>query len=107
MPKRVSVLIGAYNAEPWLAETLSSALGQTWPNLEVIVVDDGSTDDTLAVARSFEDERLQILTGPNRGACAARNTAIEHATGAFVQFLDAVIIMVQNNFAFFFNRFLS
>lgn len=89
MPPLVSILIGAYNAERWLAETLASALGQTWPNVEVIVVDDGSTDDTLAVARGFEDERLTVLRGPNRGACAARNTAIGHAVGDFVQFLDA------------------
>ena len=85
----VSILIAAYNAEPWLAETLASALGQTWQNLEVVLVDDGSTDGTLAVAQGFDDARLHIITGPNRGACAARNTAIAHAKGDFVQFLDA------------------
>ena len=84
----VSIIIPAYN-ECSTIGAIVEQLRRRYPAYEVIVVDDGSTDDTLAVARSFEDERLQIVTGPNRGACAARNTAIEHATGAYVQFLDA------------------
>lgn len=92
----VSILITAYNAEPWLAETLRSALGQTWRDLEVVLVDDGSTDGTLAVAQAFDDTRLRIITGPNQGACAARNTAISNARGAFIQFLDADDLLSLN-----------
>ena len=84
-----SILIAAYNAELWLAETLDSAVGQTWANTEVIVVDDGSTDDTLAVANRYESATLKVVHQENAGACAARNRALAEAQGTFVQFLDA------------------
>ncbi len=89
MPPLVSILITAYNAEPWLADTLASATGQTWPNTEVILVDDGSTDATLAVARHFEGPSVRVLHQENRGACAARNAALSEAQGDFIQYLDA------------------
>src|SRR5690606_6649220 len=89
MPDFVSVLIAAYNAERWLAEAIESALGQTYPQVEVIVVDDGSTDGTLSVARSFEDRGVRVVHQANAGACAARNRALEEAQGEFVKFLDA------------------
>lgn len=85
----VSILIAAYNAEPWLAETLESAIAQTWPNVEVVLVDDGSTDGTLAVARRYESERVRVIHQANAGACAARNRALAEARGGFIQFLDA------------------
>lgn len=85
----VSVLITAYNAESWLAETLDSAVGQTWSNVEVVVVDDGSTDDTLAVAHRYESASVKVIHQANAGACAARNRALSEAQGDFVQFLDA------------------
>ncbi|MDT0632213.1 glycosyltransferase family 2 protein [Rubrivirga litoralis] len=85
----VSVLVTAYNAEPWLAETLGSALAQTYPNVEVVVVDDGSTDGTLRVARGFEGPRVQVVGQVNAGACAARNRALAESNGDLVQYLDA------------------
>ena len=85
----VSVLIGAYNAAPWLGEAVGSALDQTHPNVEVVVVDDGSTDETLALARSFEGRRVRVVAQENRGACAARNRALAEARGDYLQFLDA------------------
>jgi glycosyltransferase involved in cell wall biosynthesis len=85
----VSVLVPAYNAEPWLAETLTSVLGQTYPHLEITVVDDGSSDGTLAVARSFEERGVRVVPQENAGACAARNRALQGAAGDYVQYLDA------------------
>jgi glycosyltransferase involved in cell wall biosynthesis len=85
----VSILIPAYNAERWLAAALTSALAQTWPRVEVIVVDDGSTDGTLAVAKCFENRSVKIATQPNMGAPAARNKALELAQGTYIQWLDA------------------
>jgi glycosyltransferase involved in cell wall biosynthesis len=85
----VSILIPAYNAGRWVGQTLSSATVQTWPNTEVILVDDGSKDDTLAVARTFESSKVKVLSQPNSGASAARNLAFRESQGEFIQWLDA------------------
>lgn len=89
MKPLVSILIPAYNAEKWLADTLRSALAQTWSNKEIIVVDDGSRDGTLAVARSFEAAGVKVATQKNSGASAARNHAFKLSKGEFIQWLDA------------------
>jgi glycosyltransferase involved in cell wall biosynthesis len=89
MSELVSILIPAYNAERWLADTIRSALGQTWSKTEVIVVDDGSQDGTLAVARAFESGSVKVVSQPNSGAPAARNKALELAQGGYIQWLDA------------------
>jgi glycosyltransferase involved in cell wall biosynthesis len=85
----VSILIPAYQAAPWIAATLESALAQDHPSVEVIVVDDGSTDDTLARARAFESRGVHVIHQPNAGASAARNHAFRLSRGEFIQFLDA------------------
>jgi len=84
----VSVIIPCWNGENFVGAAIESALGQTYPNVEVIVIDDGSTDDSLNIIRSF-DARVHWESGPNRGACAARNRGLALARGTFVQFLDA------------------
>lgn len=84
----ISVVIPAYNAGPFLAEALTSVLEQTLPPLEVIVVDDGSDDDTAEVARRF-GPRVVLETQPNRGNGAARNRGVRMSRGAFLAFLDA------------------
>jgi glycosyltransferase involved in cell wall biosynthesis len=89
MAEIVSVLIPAYNAERWLSATIRSVLAQTWPHIEVIVVDDGSKDHTLAVAKTWESASVKVVTQRNQGACAARNKALELAQGAYIQWLDA------------------
>jgi glycosyltransferase involved in cell wall biosynthesis len=89
MKPLVSILIPAHNAERWIAETISSALGQTWPRKEIIVVDDGSRDETLRVAKRFESPCVKVIGQPNRGACAARNVAYACAQGDYIQWLDA------------------
>ena len=62
MAPLVSILIPAYNAERWIADTINSALAQTWPSKEIIIVDDGSRDDTLRVARKFASKNVYGLT---------------------------------------------
>ncbi len=89
MEPLVSILIPAYNAENWIGDTIESALQQTWPRKEIIVVDDSSTDDTLAVARTFASESVSVVTKPNGGASSTRNKAFSLAQGDFVQWLDA------------------
>lgn len=85
---RVSVIVPTYNYGRFLAETLDSVFRQTVPAHEVIVVDDGSTDDTPAVAARY-GERVVYLRQPNRGVAAARNAGVDRATGDWLAFLDA------------------
>ena len=85
----VSILIPAYNAENWIADTLESAIAQTWPHKEIIAVDDGSTDGTLPIARRFESKGVRVVTQSNQGAAAARNTASSLSRGDYIQWLDA------------------
>ncbi len=89
MKPLVSVLVTAYNAAPWLAETLDSVIQQTWEKIELIVVDDGSKDNTLAIAKPYESSNVKVIHQENRGASAARNCALSLAQGDFIQYLDA------------------
>ncbi len=99
MQPLVSILIPAYNAERWLADTIRSAIAQTWPLKEIIVVDDGSTDGTLAVARQFESNEVQAVTQPNQGAASARNKALSLSRGDYIQWLDAEDLLSQDKVA--------
>lgn len=94
----VSIIIPCYNAESFIGEAIESALAQTYPNVEVIVIDDGSTDGSLGVIRTFGD-RIRWESGPNRGGCAARNRGIELAAGEWVQFLDADDLLYPDKLA--------
>jgi glycosyltransferase involved in cell wall biosynthesis len=96
MPQTVSILIPAYNSEKWIAETIQSALDQTWPHKEIIVVDDGSKDATLAVAQRFASPKVKVVTQANAGAAAARNTAYGLAQGDYIQWLDADDVLHPN-----------
>jgi glycosyltransferase involved in cell wall biosynthesis len=89
MKPLVSVLIPAYNSEGWIADTLRSAISQSWPNKEIIVVDDGSKDRTPEIAHRFAAYGVQVVTQQNQGAAAARNTAYAHSRGEYIQWLDA------------------
>jgi glycosyltransferase involved in cell wall biosynthesis len=93
------VLIPAYNAAAWLPDTIKSALNQTWPRLEIIIVDDGSTDETLKVARAFQGKNVKVVTQPNSGAPAARNAALAHCQGDYVQWLDADDLLHEDKIA--------
>ena len=87
---RVSVLVAAYDAAPFIEATLESALGQTFDDLEVLVIDDGSRDGTADVVRrvAASDPRLRLLVQENRGLSATRNRGIAEARGSLIAFLD-------------------
>jgi glycosyltransferase involved in cell wall biosynthesis len=89
MKPLVSILIPAYNAEDWIASTLQSALGQTWPRKEIIVVDDGSRDRTAEVARRFASKQVAVISTENRGLSAAVNYGFRLSQGDYIQELDA------------------
>ena len=87
---RVSVIMPVYNRQDTVASAIRSVLGQTHANLELIVVDDGSTDRSRDVVRPFlEDARVRLIECPHGGVSAARNAALEHATGEVVAYLDS------------------
>jgi glycosyltransferase involved in cell wall biosynthesis len=88
VPNAVSVVIPAFNAERFLSETINSVLSQTLDEVEVIVVDDGSTDGTMSIVEQFHP-RVKGVTQPNAGVASARNVGLEMASGDFVCFLDA------------------
>lgn len=89
---RVSVIIPCYNVEAYVGRAVESALAQTHSDLEVIAVDDGSTDGTLAILQELQarhPDRMQVIAQANAGACAARNAGLERSTGHYLEFLDA------------------
>lgn len=96
----VSVIIPAYNAQEFIVEALNSIIAQTYDNIEIIVVDDGSSDDTSQVVASY-DSRVHIYHQSNSGTTAIpRNTGIMHSSGDFLCFLDADDLMVPDRISF-------
>src|SRR6516225_4929821 len=87
MTPKVSVIIPCFNAEPYIGETLESVFAQSWPNIELIVVDDGSTDNSESVIRNTK--QVCLIRQERRGAAAARNRDLAQSSGEFIQFLDA------------------
>jgi glycosyltransferase involved in cell wall biosynthesis len=89
MNPKVSVLIPLYNAESYISETIKSALNQTYKNIEIIIVDDGSTDNSYDIAKSNKSETVKVYKQKNSGASAARNNAFSKCSGNLIQYLDA------------------
>ena len=86
---RYSIIIPTYNRADSISHTLESCFAQTFEDFEVVVVDDGSKDNTVEVLRSIEDPRLVVLTQANAGPAAARNTGMQNASGDYIAFLDS------------------
>jgi len=86
---KVSILIPCYNARPYVGAALESALAQTWPNLEIIVVDDGSTDGSAEILEGYRDRGVRVIRQSNTGQCAASNCAFSASMGSYIKFLDA------------------
>lgn len=86
---KVSIIIPSYNAEKFIEETLDSIVNQTWDNIEAFVIDDGSKDYTVKLARKYESDKIKIFEQENSGACVARNKGLEMSTGDYIQYLDA------------------
>ncbi|GAB1538522.1 hypothetical protein NUACC21_11840 [Scytonema sp. NUACC21] len=87
--KTVSVIIPVYKAEKYIAATVQSALDQTYKNIEILIIDDGSPDRSIEICQQFTDPRIRIIRQKNRGLPGARNTGIRHAKGDYLTLLDA------------------
>lgn len=90
--KKISVIVPVYNVENYISACLKSILRQTLNDIEVIIVDDGSTDSTLSIVRDFEAKNpdiISVYTQENSGPARARNVALSHATGEFISFIDS------------------
>ena len=112
----ISIIIPSYNSAKYIFKTIKSALSQTYSNIELVIVDDGSTDNSFAIAKSFADERVFTYSQTNQGSTAARNKGILESTGKYVLFLDAddlihpktieyCVNKIGRNDAIFFNAF--
>lgn len=91
---KVSVVMPCYNNAPYVRQAVDSILQQDYPNIELIVVDDGSNDNSLEVLASY-GERIKVVSQPNQGPAAARNNGIRHATGDYIAFLDSDDLWLQ------------
>jgi glycosyltransferase involved in cell wall biosynthesis len=86
----VSVIVATYNMASFVTDTIDSLLNQSWPNIEVIIIDDGSTDNTAEVLQQYEsDSRVILIAQPNQGQTVAKNRGLQKATGEFIGFCDA------------------
>ncbi len=91
MKPKISVIIPVYNTEAYIEETLMSVINQTLTNIEIIIINDGSTDSSLAIIEriALTDKRIQVYSQQNQGQSVARNTGIGKATGEYIHFMDS------------------
>jgi glycosyltransferase involved in cell wall biosynthesis len=92
---KVSVIIPLFNSEKYIQQTIESVLQQTYAKIEIIIVDDHSSDSSFLLAKKYECESVKIYQNPKKGACAARNYGFQHCSGDLIQFLDADDLLDQ------------
>lgn len=93
----VSIIIPVYNGEKWLSNAINSAIEQSYKNIEIIIIDDGSSDKSLSICKSFcFDKRVKVFTKKNGGQSSARNLGLLHSQGDYVMFLDCDDTLVNN-----------
>lgn len=92
----VSIIVSCYNGEKYIADTINSLLKQTYANIEIVIVNDGSTDNSEKVIHEFTDTRIKYYKQQNRGQCAALNLGFSKSTGKYIKFYDADDILEPN-----------
>jgi glycosyltransferase involved in cell wall biosynthesis len=92
----VSILIPLFNTEKYIEETIHCLLSQTYSNIEIIIVDDHSTDNSYQIVSQIESDKIKLVKNPKKGACSARNYAFSISNGEYIQYLDADDIMVSS-----------
>ncbi len=89
MNKLISVIINVYNCEDYIGRCLDSVINQTYKNIEILIVNDGSTDNTLNIIKKYKDKRIRIINQDNMGLSKSRNVALDNAKGDYLYFVDA------------------
>lgn len=89
MDELITIIINVYNGEKFIKKCLDSVVNQTYKNLEILIINDGSTDKTLDICKSYGDKRIKIITTDNQGLALSRNTGIDNAKGEYLYFIDA------------------
>lgn len=89
MKELITVIINVYNREKFIGKCIESVINQTYKNLEILIVNDGSTDNTLKICESYKDERIKIITTENMGLSMSRNVGIENSKGEYLYFVDS------------------
>ncbi len=87
--KLISIIIPLYNKEKWIFKTIQSVLTQSYKNIEIIIINDGSTDNSLKIVKKINDNRIKIINQKNKGVSNARNVGLEKAKGDYIAFIDA------------------
>src|ERR1700749_3368895 len=93
---KITVLLPAYNAEKYIAKAICSVLAQTFTDFELLIINDGSTDDTEKIIRSFDDSRIVVINQENKGVSAGLNVGLAHARAPYVARFDADDICMPN-----------
>ena len=97
MINKVSVIIPVFNAQEYINETINSVIKQTYEgSIEIIIIDDHSTDNSFQIVREFESDSIIVKKNPKKGACAARNYGFQLSTGDYIQYLDADDLLSKN-----------
>ncbi len=107
MENKISVIIPTYNTEQYIKECIDSILNQTYQNFEIIVINDGSTDNTLEVLNGIKDERIRVINIENSGQGVARNLALKEAAGDYIAFIDSDDFIEPVTFEVALNRILK
>ncbi len=103
MDELITVIINVYNGEKFIKKCLDSIINQTYKKLEILIINDGSTDNTLKICKSYKDKRVKIITTKNQGLSLSRNTGIDNANGEYLYFVDADDFIEQDTIEYLYN----
>ena len=103
MEELITIVINVYNREKFIKKCLDSVINQTYKNIEILIVNDGSTDNTLKICESYKDERIRIITTENKGLSLSRNVGIENSKGEYLYFVDSDDFIESDTIEYLYN----
>ena len=103
MNELITVIINVYNCEKYIEKCLDSIINQTYNNLEILIINDGSTDNTLKICEKYKDKRIKIITTPNLGLSFSRNIGIDNSNGEYLYFVDADDFIEKDTIEYLYN----